>query len=48
VYLDAGGVGVCARVDRVQRMAPGDRVRLRVPPEAVHLFDPASGRRLTH
>jgi multiple sugar transport system ATP-binding protein len=45
VYMDAGGLPLCARVDRTQRMAPGDRVRLRVPPHAIHLFD-SGGRRL--
>jgi hypothetical protein len=32
-------------VDRAQRMAPGDQVRLRVAPQSIHLFD-AGGRRL--
>ncbi|HEY1325308.1 MAG TPA: sn-glycerol-3-phosphate ABC transporter ATP-binding protein UgpC [Casimicrobiaceae bacterium] len=45
VYMDVSGLPVCARVDRAQRMAPGDRVRLRVAPHAVHVFD-AAGRRL--
>ncbi len=46
VYLDVAGRRTCARVDRIRRLAPGDRVRLRVGPAAIHLFDGASGRRL--
>ncbi len=46
VYLDVGGTRTCARVDRAVRMTPGDRMRLTVPPEAIHLFDGASGQRL--
>jgi ABC-type sugar transport system ATPase subunit len=45
VYMDASGLPICARVDRSQRMAPGDQVRLHVAPGAIHLFD-TSGRRL--
>jgi len=46
VYVDIGGERTCVRVDRSRRMAPGDRVRLRVPPAAIHLFDATSGERL--
>jgi multiple sugar transport system ATP-binding protein len=45
VYMDAEGMPVCARVDRSRRLAPGDAVRLRIAPHAVHLFG-ANGRRL--
>jgi len=45
VYLDLAGHGICARVDRSQRLAPNDAVRLHVPASAVLLFD-ADGRRL--
>ena len=45
VYLEAGGLPVCARVDRTQRLSPGDPVRLRIAPAAIHLFD-QGGRRL--
>jgi multiple sugar transport system ATP-binding protein len=44
VYFDIAGVRTCARVDRAVRMSPGDRVRLAVAPDAIHLFDAASGR----
>jgi multiple sugar transport system ATP-binding protein len=45
VYLDLAGRVVCARVDRAQRFAPNDPVRLDVPAAAVHLFA-EDGRRL--
>jgi multiple sugar transport system ATP-binding protein len=46
VYFDVAGTRTAARVDRALRMAPGDRARLRVAPNAVHLFDAASGSRI--
>src|SRR6266542_2866823 len=46
VYLDVAGVRMCARVDRSRRMTPGDRVRMHVPEQAIHVFDAANGRRL--
>jgi len=45
VYLDLAGRSVCARVDRSERLAPNDVVRLDVPASAVHLFA-EDGRRL--
>ncbi len=46
VYLDVAGVRMCARVDRSRRMTPGDRVRMHVPEQAIHVFDAANGWRL--
>jgi len=47
VYLDMGGARVCSRVDRSRRLAPGDRVRCSVAAHAIHLFDCATGARLS-
>jgi multiple sugar transport system ATP-binding protein len=44
VYVDLQGQRACARVDRAQRPAPGDRLRLRVATDAVRLFDAQTGR----
>jgi multiple sugar transport system ATP-binding protein len=38
VYLDVAGRTICARVDRSQRLAPNDVVRLAVPASAILLF----------
>jgi ABC-type sugar transport system ATPase subunit len=46
VYFDVAGMRTAARVDRALRMTPGDRARLRVAPNAVHLFDATSGLRV--
>jgi multiple sugar transport system ATP-binding protein len=47
VYLDVSGTRVCARVDRTRRLVPGDHVRCDVAASAIHLFDAASGARVS-
>jgi multiple sugar transport system ATP-binding protein len=46
VYLDVAGRTLCARVDRSERLAPNDALRLDVPASAIHLFG-EDGRRLS-
>ena len=45
VYLDLRGRTIAARVDRSQRLAPSDAVRLDVAPSAIHVFG-EDGRRV--
>jgi ABC-type sugar transport system ATPase subunit len=48
VYGSAGpGVALVAGVDPALRPQPGERLRLSIAPEHLHLFDPQSGERLS-
>ena len=46
VYVDTADDRLCALADRALRLAPGAAVTLAAAPEALHLFDRASGRRI--
>jgi hypothetical protein len=41
--LEESRVPITARFDPGMRIVPGDRVRLGVPPERIHLFDLRTG-----
>jgi ABC-type sugar transport system ATPase subunit len=40
VHADVDGVRLVARTDGMVTLRPGDRVRLRIDPERLHLFEP--------
>jgi sn-glycerol 3-phosphate transport system ATP-binding protein len=44
--IEGGGAPLSIRLDGTSRVAPGDRLTVAPDPERLHLFDPASGRRL--
>jgi sn-glycerol 3-phosphate transport system ATP-binding protein len=44
--LGSGGAQLTVRLPGSTRVAAGDKLSLLVPPERLHLFDPASGARL--
>jgi len=46
VRLTADGAPLVARVPPGQSVAPGSNVRVRIPPDRVHLFDAQTGERL--
>jgi sn-glycerol 3-phosphate transport system ATP-binding protein len=46
VHGRVDGASLTARLPGDARIGSGERLRLWVPPERLHLFDPASGRRL--
>jgi multiple sugar transport system ATP-binding protein len=48
VTVRAGGSLVAVKAHKDTRVEIGERVALRVPPEACHLFDAATGARLDH
>ncbi|WP_108259991.1 ABC transporter ATP-binding protein [Mangrovicoccus ximenensis] len=45
VLVPAGGATVSAKAERSFEARPGDRIRIVVPPDACHVFDPATGAR---
>ncbi len=47
VFVDTGGVRVCCQADRHDAHRPGDAVRLSPVPSMVHLFDHATGHRMS-
>ncbi len=46
VFCRIGSAGVCAEFTERHAFAPGQTIQLQPRPDAVHLFDEASGRRL--
>ncbi|GAA2805800.1 sn-glycerol-3-phosphate ABC transporter ATP-binding protein UgpC [Saccharopolyspora taberi] len=46
--LTEGGTDVVARVDPRSAPAKGERVRLRIAPDQIHVFSASTGERLTH
>ncbi|WP_043656599.1 ABC transporter ATP-binding protein [Nocardia thailandica] len=47
VHLEAGETRLCARAPRPAGVRTGEDIALRVDPDDIHLFDPATGLRLT-
>ena len=45
-HLGTGGEMLTVRIPGVMPAKPGDKLRLNVPPERLHLFDKASGARI--
>jgi multiple sugar transport system ATP-binding protein len=45
-YVDVGGRSICCQLPRALPLHAGDPVSLDVAPDAIHLFDRDSGKRL--